>query len=794
MSEYVYAGTGLPAYDKTNARDVLAGFSQSYIAASEWNSLVTCVTNLKSALLSGAWHGLGDGTGVAVSASGLMRIRQVGGVLQISYNGGAYSDLALTTDIPESSVSTGLTGVTAYAGGGQASATALTADVNFVTTCATHGDSVKLPTASLGKVVTVRNDGAKSVAIFPQTGGSIASCGTNAARYLPKGCSLTFYGQSSTAWKTEQTDGRLNVLDYGATGDGATDDYAAIQAAVTAAARSATISYFAGLGSARVYIPPGKYRTSATIMVYRATIIEGDGGFYGGTWTTVLHVDAGVKGIHFYGVNTEIDATQSTSSGSELINVGLISGAGDASAYSGGTTTAHGVHVQAQVKIERCCVQGFYGTGIRVEADVPAANANNFQIRECSMFANSQYGYHCSGGDTNAGIIQSCSIIGNRRWGAYENCFLGNTWIANNFADNGYGNILATNANARNVFIGTYFEGGTNDRSLIQYPSKFIHGIGTSAAGTGFGTDDSAKGQIFNVTSLPPTDGKVYPASSMLRMVSSGDFAIALDGCYSLAAYTDGRTALVTGTTDEDGDDICTLSGTSSQLFPGVTIVLGAISYRRIKEAVGTRLVLFNSGEPITNHYTAGNSYSISCGGDAVYDLAVHKDPRDMQSFRGGMRLGTIGASIKYANDNTMRHFDYGSAAPASGTWLVGDVRLNNAQAADGVMGWACTVAGTPGTWTALPRLTGGAGDSTGSPGNATLNTSKGRSAFAASSNVVVITNSLVTTSSIINAMVQTIDANLTQIINVTPSNGSFTVHGNAAALGTTNFCWNIVE
>jgi parallel beta-helix repeat protein len=39
------------------------------------------------------------------------------------------------------------------------------------------------------------------------------------------------------------------------------------------------------------------------------------------------------------------------------------------------------------------------------------------------------------------------------------------------------------------------------------------------------------------------------------------------------------------------------------------------------------------------------------------------------------------------------------SAAPASGTWKVGDRIWNTAPAASGTLGWVCTAAGTPGTW-----------------------------------------------------------------------------------------------
>jgi hypothetical protein len=39
------------------------------------------------------------------------------------------------------------------------------------------------------------------------------------------------------------------------------------------------------------------------------------------------------------------------------------------------------------------------------------------------------------------------------------------------------------------------------------------------------------------------------------------------------------------------------------------------------------------------------------------------------------------------------------SAAPSSGTWAVGDVVWNSVPTAGGTIGWVCTTAGTPGTW-----------------------------------------------------------------------------------------------
>lgn len=41
----------------------------------------------------------------------------------------------------------------------------------------------------------------------------------------------------------------------------------------------------------------------------------------------------------------------------------------------------------------------------------------------------------------------------------------------------------------------------------------------------------------------------------------------------------------------------------------------------------------------------------------------------------------------------------FGGAAPTTGSWKVGDVVMHTTPAAAGFMGWVCTTAGTPGTW-----------------------------------------------------------------------------------------------
>lgn len=94
------------------------------------------------------------------------------------------------------------TGIVAYAGGGQASATLLTTEYNIVGTCATIADSVRLPEIStnlIGTRIVVANDGAASCNVFPFTGQN-ASAGTNTAVAVAAAARASFVASTASVW------------------------------------------------------------------------------------------------------------------------------------------------------------------------------------------------------------------------------------------------------------------------------------------------------------------------------------------------------------------------------------------------------------------------------------------------------------------------------------------------------------------------------------------------------------------------------------------------------------------
>ena len=93
-------------------------------------------------------------------------------------------------------------GITAFATGGQGSATLLTKEMNEVSTVATSGDSVKLPVAVAGEVVTVVNNGAAALDVFPSTGDQIDALAVDVAFSITVAARNIFQCFNGTNWVT----------------------------------------------------------------------------------------------------------------------------------------------------------------------------------------------------------------------------------------------------------------------------------------------------------------------------------------------------------------------------------------------------------------------------------------------------------------------------------------------------------------------------------------------------------------------------------------------------------------
>ncbi len=84
-------------------------------------------------------------------------------------------------------------GLTAYAGGGKANAVQLAYGINRITTCASLGDSVKLPAAVQGQSVRVINAGAQPCNIYPYSTDTVNGLATTLGQSLAPGAQVEFF-------------------------------------------------------------------------------------------------------------------------------------------------------------------------------------------------------------------------------------------------------------------------------------------------------------------------------------------------------------------------------------------------------------------------------------------------------------------------------------------------------------------------------------------------------------------------------------------------------------------------
>lgn len=91
--------------------------------------------------------------------------------------------------------------VTAYAGGGQGSAVAITKDIVEISVCATEGDSVKLPAAAAGLQILIMNHGAAAADVFPDTDDAINEEAANTAKSLGINGTMLCTAYDATNWE-----------------------------------------------------------------------------------------------------------------------------------------------------------------------------------------------------------------------------------------------------------------------------------------------------------------------------------------------------------------------------------------------------------------------------------------------------------------------------------------------------------------------------------------------------------------------------------------------------------------
>lgn len=249
----------------------------------------------------------------------------------------------------------------------------------------------------------------------------------------------------------------VNVLDFGATGDGVTDDWQAIKNAIDS-------------GAGKIYFPAGIYYCTKALLIYKTCTLEGETGFESGPSPSVLKFADTTCGIVVHRSNTTCDEygyNQTTGSsptggdGTVIRHLTIQRGNGADTTIDGVT---HGVRFRARAHIDSCYISGFAGDGVHILATsggggAVEGNANNWGISN-TRIQNCRDGVFVDGADVNVGLGLHVDASSNQRYGVYDSSFLGCNWVGCHFNGNADHEIFHDNINARSLFAGCYVESG----------------------------------------------------------------------------------------------------------------------------------------------------------------------------------------------------------------------------------------------------------------------------------------------------------------------------------------------
>jgi len=336
-----------------------------------------------------------------------------------------------------------------------------------------------------------------------------------------------------------------NIKDFGAVGDGTTNDTTAIQAALTA--------------SRHVVIPIGTYRVESTLTVPANTRLE----FQGGT-----DINQPPPAVFFKAHNGV---------GIVLGSSCIITGGGiysDKAVYP----TGNGVNMLGtQSTIENFAIYNVGGDGVRLGAVSVYVNTNSCQLKSLKIYGCGGNGIHIHdayGDDSNAHTITSCVVIAcgangillNRTfWATIINCnveictgyglYLSGETVLNN-PDCRYPNILGGDYNEGNVagviFDNSYFP-------FIQIADPFNKPVNArSGAGSVLQFLGGNVNELFGLTSTSAIKSEAVHTKNLTNItLATGVATTIIDISTVSANFGEQGGYLVTAYLDGYGNDSC---------------------------------------------------------------------------------------------------------------------------------------------------------------------------------------------------------------------------------------------
>lgn len=538
---------------------------------------------------------------------------------------------------------------------------------------------------------------------------SAASLGA-AAEYTPAGTGAVV---STVQAKLRES---VSVKDFGAVGDGVTDDTAAIQAAINAA-------YNVNFGDAS-----SNYKLNGTVTLRTWQRITANGASITQTAIRTQIFDASAKnnieisGLSFVGVGSDFN----NSAGSRADGV-----------YTGGSN---------RLVIRDCTFTNCSHSALTAVASTDIQFLNNTVIGMGSPTLTPVTSGGCVGVvidvGCNGAIIDGNTItqtsIGVQTGDSCLNVRVTNNYIYSIIGQHGfYGGGAQTNLVISNntikdtsligIKVQQYDAAAANTRN-VTITGNAIYTTGSGGDGISLlSTTASPTYLIFNVTVSGNTvfssgqDGifiknvkygvvanNVVNGASREGISHSANTAVQIRGNTIYSAGNSGiREILATIHCSIVGNTVIdpAANATAGQRF-GIYITTGSEMLVSDNVVVDTQAKMqygffIEGGTQTTftlrNNYTAG---AWAQGLRTVVGTAFRYYGGNVMTGTGGDTTGTTNVNQR----GDLRVF-YSTAVPATGSWLVGDYVKNSAPAVGSPKGWYCTVAGTPGTWVSEGNL-----------------------------------------------------------------------------------------
>lgn len=521
-------------------------------------------------------------------------------------------------------------------------------------------------------------------------------------------------GVASWSWEAQFENDEINVLRFGAKGDGTTVDTARIQAAATAAA-----------GGRILHFPrtSAKFKVDGTITILSHTTITGPGTVWQSAENTVLFTMGSVTNVTFLDLRLEghggdyVDASGRLARGIRV--------------FANTTDRARNIRIDkcdfeffAYAAVDFVSVHGFWLTDNNIEGPGSAEIAGG----ENYCFGISLWD------DIDDGIVS-----GNNIKRTAQGIFGGVSFSNVSVSKNPITEIVGQHGMYFNQSIGL----SIHDNPITNC---FHSGIKVQLAANALGDAEniSIKNNPIGVTgshailvdNVDPGNGYRFRNVSITGNTINGDQA---DAGIRVAYVTNGKVSENViaekwyGVYSKNCEDVVISDNITRDTYkPGIQVetptrvfVQRNHLFNPGNEPAGsTRFGLYGSGTEgevwwednfVTNSTAAQMQYAmiLHASWTGVNQRIIKNKLYGATSWAGatGFKEFDIGeietlAAVPSALTRGIRSSQFfGPSAPASGTYRVGDIVWDEAPAAGGTVGWICTTAGTPGTWKAFGSI-----------------------------------------------------------------------------------------